>query len=426
MNNLDHIYKELGEHVCLYPFFGAFYQTNNVIPLRQESKPNSVRPCSIVMSDDMDKWDIQDHSLVNGRNTASWQQMRQDFLNDQFHNIHDCRSCSYNEQSGTTSPRQQNNKFLSQFLNIDIVKEVRDIMLQGNRVHDVFTLDYYPSNYCNYSCVMCAGGASSQRQTFEVKVLNYQQKIVLNSPDPDFYQVLDQVQVINFTGGETVLQKQVHEIMDYLIEKDLAKNILITLLTNASSSAWDLDKKFQQFRQVIYNVSIDGIGAVGEYQRRGSDWTTLSKNSLELMSHPYISTVINFVLTGINALDIMPFVDWCYDHNFGPKTPGHLDGSYINVSPVFRVDHLGVGALPEPLRLLALQRLKQGRLRFSNNSIYDNYYQELVDRFIAVIESTAYNPDYLEKFVQHIQIEDTVSKLSLTQVVPEWAPYFQS
>jgi len=426
MNNLDYIYKELGQHICLYPFFGAFYQTNNVIPLQQESKPNSVRPCSIVMSDNMDKWDIQDHSVANGRNTAPWQRMRQDFLNGQFHNIHDCRSCSSNERSGTTSPRQQNNKFLAQFLNVDIVKEVKDIMAVGNQVHNVFTLDYYPSNYCNYSCVMCAGGASSQRQTFEVQVLKYQQKIVLNSPDPDFYNVLNKVQVINFTGGETVLQKQVHEIMDYLIEKDLAKNILITLLTNASSSAWDLAEKFRPFRQVIYNVSIDGIGAVGEYQRRSSRWDTVEKNSLELMSHPYVSTVVNFVLTGINALDIMPFVNWCYDHDFGPKNPGDIDGSYINVSPVFRVDHLGVGALPDALRQLAVDRLQQGRLRFSNNSIYDNFYQGLVDKFISVIESTTHNPAYLKKFVEQIRIEDTASKMSLIQVVPEWAHYFQA
>jgi hypothetical protein len=426
MNNLDHIYKELGQNICLYPFFGAFYQTNNVIPSDQESKPNSVRPCSIVMSDNMDKWDIKNHSVVAGRNTEPWKKMRQDFLNDQFHNIHDCRSCSYNERSGTTSPRQQNNKFLTQFLNVDIVEEVKDIMTCGNQVHDIFTLDYYPSNYCNYSCVMCAGGASSQRQTFEVQVLKYQQKIVLNSPDPDFYNVLNKVQVINFTGGETVLQKQVHEIMDYLIKQDLAKNILITLLTNASSSAWDLDEKFQQFRQVIYNVSIDGVGAVGEYQRRSSRWATVEKNSLELMNHPYISTVINFVLTGINALDIMPFINWSYDHNFGPKNLGDADGSYINVSPVFRVDHLGVGALPGPLRQMALDRLQQGRLKFSSNSIYDNYYQGLVDKFIAVIESTPHNPDYLKKFIEQIQIEDTASKLSLIQVVPEWAPYFQS
>ena len=393
MNSIENIYQELGENICLYPFFGAFYQTNNVVPTAVESMPNSVRPCSIVMADDRHKWDIVDASVHNSRNTPAWKQMRQDFVDNKFHEIYDCRSCSYNEQSGTTSPRQQNNKFLAQFLQTDIVSEVKHMMANNNTVEDIVTLDYYPSNYCNYSCIMCAGGASSQRQTFEVKVLKYDQKIVLNAADPDFFAALEKVQLINFTGGETALQKQVHDIMDYLIEKDLAKNILITLLTNASSSANDLDEKFRKFKQVIYNVSIDGIGQVIEYQRRGAKWSRVEPNALELMNHAYISTVINYVLTGVNVLSAMDFVNWAYDAGFGPHNPEDQQGSFINVSPVFRVDHLGVAALPSELRELALDRLKQGRQRFeSSTEIFDTYYTQLVDRFISVIETTLHNP----------------------------------
>lgn len=425
MNNIEQIYQELGENICLYPFFGAFYQTNNVIPIAQESKPNSVRPCSIVMSENMNQWDITDQSIHNGRNNAAWKQMRQDFIDNKFHSIHDCRSCSSNEKSGATSPRQQNNKFLAQFAQFDIVEEVKKIMAT-NTVNDILTLDYYPSNYCNYSCIMCAGGASSQRQTFEVKVLGRQEKIQLNSADPDFYHALEKVQVINFTGGETALQKQVHEIMDYLIEHDLAKNILITLLTNASSSANDLDEKFKKFRQVIYNVSIDGVGKVIEYQRRGSKWPTVEKHALELMNHQYISTVVNYVLTAVNALSIMDFVNWAFDHGFGPKNPEDVQGSFINVSPVFRVDHLGVAAMPDELKQLARDRLVQGRQRFANDTIFENYYRELVDKFINVLDTNPHRPEYLPLFRKHIAEEDSVSKLKMIEVVPEWAAYFQS
>ena len=410
MNDLDNIYQELGEHICLYPFFGAFYQTNNVIPIAQEGMPNSVRPCSIVMADDMNKWNITHDSIHDTRNAPVWKQMRQDFIQDKFHDIYDCRSCSYNEKSGVSSPRQQNNKFLAQFLQSDIVSEVYQIINDDYNVHDIITLDYYPSNYCNYSCVMCAGGASSKRQTFEVQVMKKQEKIVLNVADPDFYSVLE-----------------VHEIMDYLIEKDLAKNILITLLTNASSSASALDEKFRKFKQVIYNVSIDGIGDVIEYQRRGAKWASLSVNALELMDHEYISTVVNYVLTGINVFSAMDFINWCYESRFGPHNPEDVAGSFINISPVFRVDHLGQGAVPPELREIALSRLRAGRERFANTTaIYETYYTQLVDRVISVIESTPYEPAYLSQFIEHIRLEDTVSKKKLVEVVPEWAPYFQS
>jgi MoaA/NifB/PqqE/SkfB family radical SAM enzyme len=427
MTQLDRIYQELGEHICLYPFFGAFYQTNNVIPIKQENSLNSVRPCSIVMSDDMQKWDIDNQSIHQSRNNSAWKKMREDFSQNKFHKIADCRSCSNNERSGATSPRQQNNSFLANFLNLDIVSEVKNILDNDNTVNDIYTMDYYPSNYCNYSCIMCAGGASSQRQTFEVKILKRQERIVLNSADPDFYQALSRVQVINFTGGETALQKQVFEVMDYLIENDMAKNILITLLTNASSSPDDLDERFKHFKQVIYNVSIDGVGSVIEYQRRGASWPKVETNSLRLLHHEYISTVINFVLTAVNVFDIINFVDWCYENNIGPTTADTIDRSYINVSPVFRVDHLGVAVLPDQLRELALNRLKQGRKRFeSSTEIFDIYYTQLVDQFIGVIETTTHHPAYLPEFIKHIQLEDSVSKTKLIEVVPEWAPYFQS
>lgn len=424
MNKLDHIYQELGEHICLYPFFGAFYQTNNVIPIQQEGAPNSVRPCSIVMSSDMNKWDILNQSIHESRNNPAWKQMREDFLNNKFHAIPDCQSCSSNEQAGATSPRQQNNHFLANFLNFDIVEEVKKIVKNNNTVDDIYTMDYYPSNYCNYSCIMCAGGASSQRQTFEVKILKRQERIVLNSTDPDFYQALDKVQVINFTGGETALQKQVFEVMDYLIERDMAKNILITLLTNASSSPDDLHERFRHFKQVIYNVSIDGVGAVIEYQRRGCSWPTVETNSLRLLNHEYIVTVINFVLTAVNVFDIMNFVNWCYDHDIGPKTEQQQDRSYINVSPVFRVDHLGVGALPPNLRDRAISLLTEGKQRFSHNTVYDSYYRTLVDKFLGVLDAHPHVPEYLPKFIEHIQQEDRVSKRPLIDVVPEWRPYF--
>jgi len=427
VNTLEHIYAELGQHICLYPFFGAFYQTNNVIPIAQSSRPNSVRPCSIVMSDNMAKWDITNNSISQARNNPAWQHMREQMLAGKMHSIHDCRSCAYNEQSGTTSPRQMNNKFYSEFLSVDIVQEVQRIQANNNLVQDIITLDYYPSNYCNYSCIMCAGGASSQRQTYEVKVLGRQEKIVLNSADPDFLDVLRRVEIINFTGGETALQKEVIAVMDWLIAEDLARNVLITLLTNASSSPEALVTRFQHFKSVIYNVSVDGVGEVIQYQRRGCSWPTVDANTRILMTHPTIVCVINYVLTAINVLSAMDFVDWAYSNGYGSRHESD-PCQYLTISPVFRLDFLGVAVLPPALRSVALERLYQGRQRYSalDQSPMTASMIATIDKFVSIIESTPHNPAYIAQFVDYIKQEDSVSKLPLSAVVPEWAPYFQS
>ena len=421
---LEEIYQELGSGMCLYPFFGAFYQTNNVIPRDEQGMPNSVRPCSIVMAEDRHKWNITTNSIRDARNSPAWRQIRRDFVEGRFHEIHDCRSCSYNERSGTTSPRQQNNRFFVDQLGIDLVKEVREIIARDYEVSDILALDYYPSNYCNFSCVMCAGGASSKRQTFEVKVLNKAEKIVLNSPDPDFYSVLDRVRVINFTGGETVLQKQVHDIIDYLIDSGRSEQILITLLTNGSSYPDALIEKFRRFRGVIYNVSIDGVGDVIEYQRRGCVWSEVEANSLRLIRNRDFFTVVNYVLTAINVLTAMDFVDWAYNNGIGPVDDNDLEVNFINISPVLRVDHLGQSALPPELRQLALHRLQQGLARYQTyTGSLAEYHRRTIQKIINIIEATPWNPEHTLQFWDHIRQEDSVSKRSLLEVVPEWGPY---
>lgn len=425
MNNLDKIYQELGEHICLYPFFGAFYQTNNVIPRDQDEMPNSVRPCSIVETSDRNKWNITQSTIADSRNSQAWRQMRQDFIQGKFHTIADCSSCSYNERVGVTSPRQQNNKFWSERLGIDIVKEVQTIVNNDYMVKDIITLDYYPSNYCNYSCVMCAGGASSQRQSFEVKFLQSNERIQLNSTNSDFYDLLDRVEIINFTGGETVLQKQVYDVIDHLIACGRSQEVCITLLTNASSYPHGLIEKFKQFKEVIYNVSIDGTGEVIEYQRRGCDWNTVEKNSLELLHHEFIVTVINYVLTGINVFSAMDFIDWCYNNNIGPKNEYDLQKSYINISPVFRVDYMGQSCLPPELREVALKRLEQGIIDYTNiDTVLSRYYVNIINRIVNTILETPYSPESLDRFIKHIRIENQASKKPLHEVVPEWRPYF--
>lgn len=428
MNSLENLYEEFGDNICLCPFFGAFYQTNNVVSTDVESQPNSVRPCSLVMYDDRNHWNVKENSITKSRNSEAWRQMRQDFLHNKFNEIASCKVCRDNEQSGATSPRMMNNKFLCEQLETNINEAMHEIVKNDLMVSDIITLDYYPSNYCNYSCVMCSGGASSQRQVFELKFLiDKQEKIVLNAKDPDFYELLKQVEIINFTGGETVLQKQVYELIDYLIQEKLASNITITLLTNASSYPEELMEKFSQFKGVVYNISIDGIGDVIEYQRRGCNWSTVEANSVKLLSVGYIGIVINYVLTAINVFSVMDFVDWAYSHNIGPKYIDDLDVSFINISPVFRLDFLGQEVLPPELKEIAVERLQQGKLRYSAKSgVLELYYTKLIDRIIHIVKSAEHRPGYLPQFKSHIRKEDTASKKSLVEVVPEWTSYFQS
>ena len=405
------LYDAYGNKMCLAPFVNSFYSTCGVVG-PNDTVNNFVRPCSIIQAGA--QWDVQNSNITDTRNTPVWRTIRQQFLDGEMPTV--CGTCINAERVGASSPRQLNNEYLFEHLEIDIMDEVQRIIDAGLIADKVYALDYMPSNFCNYACVMCYAGASSQRYTFDIKQ-GANTKYEINSVDADFFDVIKDVKILGFTGGETILQPEVNRLIDYIIEQGLASTMIITILSNASDFPDSVLEKFKQFKKVLYTISIDGVGDVIEYQRRGAKWATITKNVAKIQASP-VHEIINHVVTSINILSAMDFVDWCHENNL----------KYASVSHVFQ-EHLGIAALPPELKALALERLQTGRKRYEHylGAEYNNYertYVHTIDRLISTIENVEFNPTALTKFIQHIKIEDTVSKKPLREVVPEWAPWF--
>jgi MoaA/NifB/PqqE/SkfB family radical SAM enzyme len=401
-NNLDKIYNEFGANICLLPFLGAFYQTNNLVDIGQ-SKSNSVRPCCQILHND--KFDITGNTIEESRNTIHWKELRKGFIESSCHDIADCIRCSNPEKINNTetsdSTRIRSNRYLADHLEIDIIKEVNNIIRNDYHSDKIVNLDYFPSNYCNYECIMCSGSSSTSRMIFESKYFRKDsKKIQLNPTDSDFYTILQSVETINFTGGETILQPQVHEIIDYLVDNDLAKNISLTLVTNASK--WpDIIEKFKKFKGVFYTISLDGIGDVIEYQRRGAVWAEVEINASKIWNT--FGSMINYVVTAINVFSVLDFLSWIEQNNI----------SRVIITPVFNIEKLSVAVIPPELKNPLIEKLEK-------------YQGENIDRVLEILRETKYDESLLPKFVEHIRREDRASKRKLVDVVPEWKPYFEN
>jgi hypothetical protein len=406
------LYDRFGPKMCLAPFVNSFYSTCGVVGSNETVK-NHVRPCSMIRPGG--HWDIQDHSIVAARNTPIWKELRQTFLQGRLHEY--CTTCTNAENAGASSPRQLNNEYLFEHLEIDLVAEVEKITSADMDATNVYALDYMPSNFCNYACVMCFSGASSQRYAFEIangNKISYH----INPVDEDFFDIIKNVRILGFTGGETIMQPEVHRLLDYIIDQDLSKYMIITVLTNASEFPDALVDKFKKFKRVLYTVSIDGTGEVIEYQRRGSQWSKVETNALKIHNCSVTHEIVNHVTSAINILNAMDFVNWCHVHEI----------KHIAVSAVYQ-EHLGIAALPQELKVLALQRLEQGRKRYEHyeNAKYINHeknWLRTIDQLINTLKNTESKQHALEKFVHHIKQENKASKKPLHEVVPEWAPWF--
>lgn len=415
MNNLDNIYKEFGNEFCLRPFAGAFY-TLNQSACGKPTTPNSVVPCCLIPT--KQEFKIVDNSIFDSVNSAKWQEIRQKFADGQFRQISECDACIKNEQQGGSSARHGSNQYFAEHAELDLIQYVKETINNNYQVKKILSVDYAPGNYCNYSCIMCDGSASSSRLTFEIQVLNKSkpQATQLNSVDSDFYNIVRDVEIINFTGGETILQPEVNALIDYLVENKLSQKITTTILSNVSRIPNSLETKLKQFKRVVFTCSVDGTGPVIEYQRRGADWATVESNTLKLINHSFISSVVNYVLTAVNAPSFMEFADWVFDNEV----------EFVSISPVGGQPHLSVSVMPTALRELTLCRLVAGQKKYSNgDSKMHQTVQKIIGQVIDIFDSNPEQPKLLPEFIEQIQAEDLVSKQSLCQVVPEWAPYFK-
>lgn len=416
-NNIVDVYKKFGDKFCICPFLGGFYQSHRVVNKNQSQAISTITPCSVTSWTHDHEFDMVDNSIEKTINKPVWQMMRRAFAKGEYQSIPQCKTCHDAERAGAHVPRHGANlHFSTNCHEADLLAEIQAVIDNDFYTNKLLSLDWFPSNYCNFSCVMCAGGASSTRLTYEMSIHQIRQHIVQNELAHDFHRIVDGVEVLNFTGGETVMQTQVVDAIKQMAQQPNAGNKTIFLLTNASTYPDALMPAFAKFHKVIYMCSIDGVGAVGEYQRRNSDWIKVESNSLRLLKHEFIATVTNFVLTSINVLDFMTYVDWLYQNQI-------VNG--VTISQVFRQEHLGMTALPPDLRELALARLNQGLIKYSTaDNMPGQRCREIISKAKSIIETSEFSAVDHDKFVAQIKQEDKASARPFVEIVPEWQPYF--
>ena len=75
----------------------------------------------------------------------------------------------------------------------------------------------------------------------------------------------------------------------------------------------------------------------------------------------------------------------------------------------------------------ALDRLNAGLDRYQQlEGSVANRCVEIISAAKSILDSTPYNQEDTDKFIEHIRREDLVSTQPLSDVVPEWQPYFEN
>jgi len=245
-----------------------------------------------------------DHNISNTTiseymNSDVMQTLRSQLLDGQAVEI--CKSCRYEDQSDKVSGRQR------QLLKSAITLEQFEKSLcasphwtqfeyshshQGLTKNRPVDLQIDLGNVCNSGCLMCIPTYSSRLAVDFPKLHKIEPELFTEYPafknwaDDDvlvekFIQDLTEIpdiKYLHFLGGETLYLKSFYTICEKLIERDLAKNIILGTTTNCTIYDNKLEKILSQFKQVHLGLSIESINPVNDYIRWPSQIDDILEN----------------------------------------------------------------------------------------------------------------------------------------------------
>lgn len=289
-----------------------------------------------------------------------------------------CETCYFQEKSGKTSHRRHHNLEWTERLGTDEIDRRIDESVRGG-----FALPSSPvylhlclGNLCNLKCRMCNPYNSlmihEEWKRLDAKGGEYSRfwaKHGCGDADvPPWHEyagfwdgvekMIPSLRKVYMTGGEPTLIEGNYRFMRRCIELRRAGEIELLFNVNGTRIPEEFLGLVNEFAAATVNVSLDGIGAVGEYIRSPSRWSAVSKNLEALIAKagPRVSVGVTPVVQAYNALDLVPLLEY-------------VDGLERSSGRSIRVDlldcrhpaFLAIDILPRAVKDEAIRRLEAFR-----------------------------------------------------------------
>lgn len=194
---------------------------------------------------------------------------------------------------------------------------------------DKYIVDINCGNICNFACRMCTPGLSTRLTTdytfFEKN--GYLDRVKL-STDNFFIndmksnpvksnewlwirENLDIIKGIKFAGGEPFYNKNVLELLDYIIHIGKSKNINLSFHSNGVSITKRVIDIFEHFNGIYANISIDATDDLFHYIRYPGDFYEFEKCVDKLKNCKTLKELqFNCVVSSLNLFDLNHIIDW--------------------------------------------------------------------------------------------------------------------
>lgn len=337
-----------------------------------------------------------------------------------------CATCKTLETSGQKSRRQI------------------ELELSSPDTAPIRTMDLRVGNVCNLACRMCSPFSSvalleewsdnenPTSKTMEESIGAYGKIDWRNWSEvpevwTDLLKISDQVREINFAGGEPFLNLAHVSYLKNLIQTGKSKKIRLSYNTNLTLIPQWLNLIIENFESVKIMVSVDGIGALGEFIRHPLKWSVFEKNlgMLDRMKASYgekLEVAFNTTVQAYNLFGLTDLLDY-----FSNSAFSHLPRTTV-ANLLQNPSYFNIANLSSEIKEAAKSKLENYQLKNAAGPLN----QGTVDFLEAVLLQLASEPLPKEKslaeteFRQVTHFYDRKRRQNFATLVPEMASYLLS
>ena len=328
----------------------------------ETSPVGTVRPCCLAEEELVDnegnKFNLARAEFSTIQNSNSMRQLRQQFVDGKQPAT--CRKCWREERSGRTSKRMHTLDRLKHMLahETDWTADAKPLMF----------LDLKLGNICNLKCRICGSWSSSTFATEELANLSKDEDRKTNHhyqmlragawprENPQFWteiaEISDQIQYIEFTGGEPFMIQEHFDLLQGLVDRGLADGVEIHYNTNGTQWPEGAADIWRHFKAVEIAFSIDDVGARFEYQRSGARWAEVEANIVKFKTlraqHHNMSLQVCSTVNVFNVLYLPELAEWNYAQGF----------DYVYWNMMHEAYYFSIATLPEQAKSAITVKLR--------------------------------------------------------------------
>jgi len=383
-----------------------------VLPwIHLHADPDSkVRPCCVANAANEEFGYLNKGNIEDLWNSNSYKNVRKKMLEGIPTDV--CKYCYQIEKYGSNSLRNNmNNKWLT--------PELENIIWQNTDKDGKYTSqgllywDIRYSNVCNFKCRMCGPGLSTKWYEDVDDWLKPQVCIDnIKSWCDKNKNYLKSIQEIYFAGGEPLVQVQHYEFLEWCIENNVYPQLHYQ--SNGSKiqyGKWNIFDLWKNFPNVTFSLSLDGIGLIGEYIRKGYIDYVVKDNMnkiLDFMGNNH-SILINSTWQIYNVYYITEFFDEVDKLKWVMNTNNYTQ---LLINP----EYLQAKVLPNKLKEVAIKKILDSK-----------WYQLFPEKFELVVnnlheESTN---NLWQQFISYTNKLDGKRNESILEVFPELREYYE-